>query len=390
MNTERKLVTVRKIDSIEQITRKDGQTPKCEIAVLGGWKAMVMKDDNFKPGELVVFAETDSVFPVEARWSFLEKCNYTIKTRKHNNMMNSFGEPIMSQGLVLKLDVLGSGNWAEGDDVTEKLGVTHAPEAEDPEDQFSNNAEFETSSKPRLKWVPGYNKLMRYQWFRKLSLPRKPDKGFPKEVSKTDEERVQNLPTIMQSDTTWTLTEKVDGTSSTFMLKRTGASLFARLFLGAKKFEFIVCTRNHPVGSNGGGVQWVMAKKYKVREAMEKLIGNNKWICLQGESAGPKIQKNPLALKENVLYIFNFITPTGRLKSVDGKSLLEPYGINWVPILETGVNLKDKTAADLLNMANGMSAINPERRREGIVFRAENPNCNLSFKAVSPIYEDSH
>ena len=37
-------------------------------------------------------------------------------------------------------------------------------------------------------------------------------------------------------------------------------------------------------------------------------------------------------------------------------------------------------------MADGKSFLNYERLREGIVFRSENPDTDLSFKAVSPEY----
>lgn len=379
MNENRKLASVRKIDRIEQITRKDGQTPKCELAVIGGWKAMVSKSDNFKEGDLVIFAEPDSVFPEKPEWEFLKGCQYTIKPRKYNNMTNSAGESVISQGLVLKLSVLPSGFvYNEGNDVTSALGITHRPEAD-----VERSDEFTGKSVRKLTWVPFYDKMMRFKWFRKLSLPEKTKGGFPSEVSKTDEERIQNCARITDAETLWTATEKVDGQSGTFLLKKVG-----RTFFGKPKYEFIMCSRNHRVGKDSGTSYAAMAAKYNIEEALKKIIGSNQWVCIQGECAGPGIQKNRQGLSENHLFCFNLIYPTGRMDTVTAKNIAESVGLEWVPVLETGINLKGIDPESLLKAANGKSALNKDRMREGIVFRGE--TLNLSFKAVSPEYLVAH
>lgn len=382
MNPNRILVSIRKVDGIEPLTVKNGEPARTEIVRIGGWKATATVGE-FHTGDLVVFAETDSVFPVEERWSFLERCHYRIKTQKYNNLRDQYGNPVISQGLVLPLSILPDSTLiSEGQDVTKILGVTHAPEQD--EDEFEANAEFgNTKVTPKFKWLPKdiYNYLMKYQWFRTISLPKKEYKGFPKEVSKTDEERIQNCGDIVNKDTTWTATEKVDGMSSTYLLKRKGG----------KKFEFIVCSRNNRLTKPDGSAQWAMAKKYNIEAGLKRLFSTNafsdcQWIAIQGECAGPKIQKNPQGLSENRLFVFNLISPYGRTKSSIAKSIMEEIGLEWVPILETGLDLHGKTEADLLEMANGKSALNPDKMREGIVFRAENPDMDLSFKAVSPEY----
>lgn len=378
MNPNRVLVSIRKVDAIEPLTVKNGEPARTEIVRIGGWKATATVGE-FHAGDLVVFAETDSVFPVDERWSFLERCHYRIKTQKYNNLRDQYGNPVISQGLVLPLSVLPDSTLiSEGQDVTKVLGVTHAPEQD--EDEFEANAEFgNTKVKPKFKWLPKglYNHLMKYQWFRTISLPKKEYKGFPKEVSKTDEERIQNCGDIVNKNTTWTATEKVDGMSSTYLLKRKGG----------KKFEFIVCSRNNRLTKPDGSAQWAMAKKYNIEAGLKKIITKDcDWIAIQGECAGPKIQKNPQGLSENRLFVFNLISPYRRVKSSIAKSIIEDIGLEWVPILETGLDLRGKTEADLLEMANGRSALNPDKMREGIVFRAENPDVDLSFKAVSPEY----
>ena len=58
---------------------------------------------------------------------------------------------------------------------------------------------------------------------------------WPDWVIKTDEERVQNLPQLFPPDNTeWFVTEKIDGTSTTFTMKRAKRN----------KYDFYVCSRN--------------------------------------------------------------------------------------------------------------------------------------------------
>lgn len=389
MNENRVLVSIKKIDKIEPLTLKSGETARSVLAFIGGWKATVGANE-FKVGDLVVFAEPDSIFPVEEQWAFLERHKYRIKTQKYGNLIRPNGESVVSQGLILSMNVLPAGNtYKEGDDVTKVLGVTHAPESDD--DEFADNAEFGKDKAKVVrfkKWMPAkmFNALMRHEWFRKMAIPPKEPKGFVREVSKTDEERIQNCGNIVNADTLWTLTEKVDGTSSTFRLKRKQAGFLAKLF-GKDAFDFAVCTRNNRLNTpNDTSVQWVMVKKYKIYDALKKIIGNNDWVAIQGEAAGPKIQKNRQGLKVNRLFVFNLIYPNGRVKSVEAAEIIKSVGLEWVPIIATGVDLHGKTEEDLLNMANGKSALNPDKMREGIVFRAENPDMDLSFKAVSPDY----
>ena len=390
MNENRILVSVKKIDKIEPLTLKNGETARSVLAFIGGWKATVGATE-FNVGDSVVFAEPDSVFPVEERWYFLERHKYRIKTQKYGNLIRPNGESVVSQGLILPMSVLPekNGGYEIGEDVTKILGVTHAPEAD--EDEYADNAEFgkEKAKVVRFKsWMPAkvFNALMRHEWFRKMAIPPKEPKGFVREVSKTDEERIQNCGQIVNADTLWTATEKVDGTSSTYRLKRKPTSFINRLF-GKDSYDFAVCTRNNRLNTpNDTSVQWVMAKKYKIYDGLKKIIGKNDWVAIQGECAGPKIQKNPQGLKVNRLFVFNLYYPNGRVKSVEARELIKSIGLEWVPIIATGLDLHGKTEEDLLNMANGKSALNPDKLREGIVFRAENPDMDLSFKAVSPEY----
>ena len=99
------------------------------------------------------------------------------------------------------------------------------------------------------------------------------------------------------------VSEKLDGTSSTYTLRKKGKN----------KFEFLVCSRNVVQATPDRkcfyetNVYWEMAKKYNIEEALKSLIGDNEWITLQGETIGPDIQKNKYELKERELRCFNLI-----------------------------------------------------------------------------------
>ena len=80
-------------------------------------------------------------------------------------------------------------------------------------------------------------RLCSTKWFYNIMLKffEKPDKKrqFPKFISKTDEERIQNIPNVLNIKTPMVVTEKIDGTSTTIAVKRK--------FLG---YEVYVCSRN--------------------------------------------------------------------------------------------------------------------------------------------------
>ena len=105
-----------------------------------------------------------------------------------------------------------------------------------------------------------------------------------------------------------------------------------------------------------------------------------KYVCIQGESVG-NVQGNPLKLKEDNLYVFNFIrSDCGRIDSRDGKRIVESWGMKWVPILDTEFKMPEDME-EFKVMADGKSVVNPSVIREGFVLR--DPTCDLSFKNVS-------
>ena len=58
----RKLATVRRVDDLQPIEGAD----KIELAVVDGWKCVIKKDE-FKVGDLVVYCEVNSFLPIRKR-----------------------------------------------------------------------------------------------------------------------------------------------------------------------------------------------------------------------------------------------------------------------------------------------------------------------------------
>lgn len=363
----RKLATIRKITKIEPILGKD----RVEMAYIDGWTAMVSKADNFQPGDMVVFCEEDSVFPHDEQWEFLKKYNYRIKIQRFK-AENGY---IYSQGLVLPLSVLSDVKKVKlGDDVTETLHIT----------QYEPDMDIERDTKKGNKF------LMKFKWYRKLMKRKNKGSGkFPSEVSKTDEERIQNYISDgfdcyvdennvlrIRDDDEYIATEKVDGQSCTFLLRKKKFLLFFN------RYEYLVCSRNL-VNKDPNSSYNIVSKKYNIEKVLKSLINkkNLDWVCIQGECIGPNIQQNKYHANNYQLYVFNLIdNKHGRWDIYSMRNIIEENNINCVPIVDC-FSLKGKSVEDILDISNGKSWLY-DTLREGIVFRSL--DGKKSFKAVSP------
>lgn len=351
----RKLASVRKISEIKPIPNADA----IETALVDGWECVVKKSENFKAGDLVVYVEVDSVMPERPEFEFLRDRKFRVRTIKLRKQI--------SQGLVLPLSILPDKKWKEGDDVTDILGVTKY----DPELEEENKLIKEQKNKfknPIIKY------MFRYAWFRRVFLGKKQEKGFPGWVVKTDETRIQNLVKMFETErdagTLFTGTEKVDGTSSTYTLRR----------IGKNKFEFVVCSRNFRLEEDNSNY-WKVARKYNIKSALKEIIGDNQYVTLQGEILGPGIQSNKYHFLEPEFRAFNLIYPNRNVPTEEFTETLKKYGIKSVPIVVQSYKLPE-TIHDIVEYSKGTSVLCNKSKREGIVFR--NYEKGISFKAINP------
>ena len=360
----RKLASIQKIVNIRPIDGADA----IEIATVEGWDVVVAKKDNFKIGDNVIYIETDSIMPEKPEYEFLRQRKFRVRAIKLRGQI--------SMGLVLPLSVLPKKTKTrEGDDVTDILGVVKY----DPQALIEERLAAEQAAREKSK-IKTF--LSRYSWFRRLFAKNKRG-GFPKFISKTDEERIQNIPEILVNEkgTRFEATEKLDGQSGTWFLVR-HKSLFGT------KYSFGVCSRRILLNRPDNSSYWQMAKKYNIEKVLKNLIGDYNFIAIQGEICGPSIQGNKYGLKENDMWAFNLIYPDGKVEGVVAKGILFTQGIKFVPFLTTFFYLPE-TVNDLLDLANGETVLNSSGvLREGIVFR--NYKKNISFKAVSPKFLLEH
>ena len=387
INDKRALAYVVTIDEIKPIEGYD----RVEYARTNGWWVIISKSDNLQVGDKCVYFEVDSKVNAEdKRFAFLEKRNYKIKTQKMCK--------VISQGLLMPLTLFPElGNADINTDVTDKLKVTYAVEEDnarkgkvDPDAKYRSMAARHQKifKKPWVRW------MMRRKWGRKIMFfffGKKKDKplAFPTHfpfVHKTDEERCENIPWVLGYERPLIVTEKLDGTSSTYILERKGK----------RKFEFYVLSRNVRQKTpdqecyHDKNIYWDMAIKYDIEKHLKDyLIANPDltYVCIQGESVG-SVQGNPLKLKEDDLYVFNFIrSDVGRIPSTDGRVIVEQWGMKWVPILDTNYMMPNDME-EFKQYATAKSVVSPNVLREGVVLR--DPTNDFSFKNVSREYLLKH
>ena len=388
INDKRALAYTVIVDEIREIPGYD----RVEHARVGGWWIIVAKVDNIKPGDMCIYFEVDSKVPAtDERFAFLEKRNYKVKTLKMCK--------VFSQGLLMPIALFPEIKTTEvHTDVTDQLGIKYAVDEDNERKAAKINKDKKYQSMAarhaKLFKKPFFRWMMRREWGRKLLFAffgKKKDnpRGWPTHfphIHKTDEERCENLPWVLGYERPLIVTEKLDGTSTTFILERKGRN----------KYEFYVLSRNVRQADekqecyHDHNIYWDMAFKYDVENKLREYLECNPhitYVCIQGESVG-SVQGNPLKLKEDDFYAFNFIDSVhGRWASDDGKIVAKTMGIKWVPILDTNF-MMPTDMEEFKQMATAPSAINPNVMREGIVLR--DPTNDFSFKNVSREYLMKH
>ena len=184
-----------------------------------GWWCVAPKD--IKVGDLVVYFEIDSKVPADdARFAFMEKRKYIVKTQKMCK--------VTSQSLALPISEFQElKDCKEGDFVTDKLHVEkYDPDAINECSVKSKVSDFQRAvdCHPKFFKNPIVKYLMKYKparWiFAKLFVLKKDkDKNkWPEWLPKTGSERIQNLPHLFGCKDKYIITEKVDGCSTSFIL----------------------------------------------------------------------------------------------------------------------------------------------------------------------------
>jgi len=321
----RTLASIQKINKLEPIA----DAALIEKAAVLGW-SVVVKKSEFKVGNLCVYIEIDSILPPKPEFSFLEKNKYRIKTVRLRGQV--------SQGICFPLSILPAGNYAIGQDVTEILGVT---KYEPP--------------------IPAH-------------LAGKIIGPFPSFIPKTDEIRIQSCPQILgrHQDKEFYVTEKVDGTSMTVLVKDGSMN---------------VCSRKLRLLKDMNNTLWQVAESLDFEK---KLKDSGQRYALQGELVGEGIQKNVLKIRGQQYFIFNIYDFIAGyyLDYEDVKKLVLSWNLETVPMVNENYRLP-ATIDEIVSFTTRKSVINPESWLEGLVFRPKTETYDedlgrLSFKVVNP------
>jgi RNA ligase (TIGR02306 family) len=337
------------IETIREVL-PHGNADSLEIVKVLGWTCIVLKG-QFQSGQQVVFIEPDAVLPEgRSEWEFMRQRHFRIKTIKLRG--------VISQGLVFDAcqllaekhlslcEQLGVSTLPEGTDVTELLGIT------------------------------------KYQPYIPAQLAGIVKGNFPEFLHKTDEERIQGFPDILERyrGFQFSVSEKLDGTSFTCYLNNG---------------EFGVCSRNLELKEDDSNTYWKIARELDLESKMRGLTCRSDYpllnFALQGELIGQGIQKNKYLLPNVQLKLFNIFNIDTR-KYLDQDEFVRKagfLGLDTVPILwDIPLN---HTVDQLVELVKGQSKLNPKLPREGFVFRPEHETYDadlgrLSFKVLNPIY----
>lgn len=394
----RELAYLVKVDSIAPMN-----ADRLECVNVGGWHVVAGKGE-FHEGDVAIYVEIDAQCPIDKTpWSNME-----FLVSKHGKIKSQKIRGVVSQGLLVSVTNFG---WSmdgaaaiesdgtrhnlndESRFLTEKLGITYAT----IEDQYRKGSD---NVNKYAKMAQRNPELAKTWWWRKLYKSeigkrvlwglfskRNVNKSWPDWVKKTDEERIQNIPWILSDDSTWIATEKIDGTSTTFSMKKV-----KKLF--KTRYEYYVCSRNVNFSNSSdkcfynSNVYLEMSKKYNIENVLKNFLDEHPectWVTIQGETYGEGIQKRTYSIKGHDFVGFNLIDDVnGRWNSEKAAAQLAPYGINWVPILgEIKLDQFHGSVDEILAYATGVSVIDG-LPREGIVFR--DIDGVKSFKAVSNEY----
>lgn len=406
---QRKLVTIRTIDAINPIPDADA----IEVATLGGWNVVVKKNE-FKAGDNVVYFEIDSFLPDgNPAWQFLvDKSSRTFEGVVGHRLRTVKLRGQVSQGLILPILAFAGREvildeheydfadvtWNDGEDVTDMLGIK--------------------------KWEQPLP----------AELAGQAEGLFPSFIRRTDQERCQNLvreifqyedqkvlvegldpqlvidgkisgmPVIVEDgqvfairrgkadrDARYEVTMKMDGSSMTVFARRGPADDVGQIESG-------VCSRNLQLKINEANAENTfikLAMQSGLLGVLEDLARDGRELAVQGELMGPGIQGNREQFKDFQLFIFDvqdistqtYLTPQQRLELMtelynDG---VNPHMVKHAPVLHRNSTLEGlgiTNVKELLVFAEGPSIHHPIR--EGLVFKRV--DGGFSFKAISNLF----
>ena len=350
----RKMATIQTIRDITAIEGADAIV----LAHVNGWSAVVKKD-QFQVGEMVVFCEIDSWVPHEIA-PFLsngkEPREYLGVKGERLRSVKLRGQ--LSQGLILPMSVIPENPfvrenfWNEFDDISDLLGI------------------------------------MKYEPPVPVQLAGQVKGNFPSLVSKTDEERIQNILGLEKYlDEVFVETEKLHGTSVSFVLNENG--------------EMEVCSRNLSLKEDENNLYWKLAKKNDTLTMLNAVKNHYEaegttvvTVAIQGEGVGQGVQKGwEYGIQVPEFFMFTIQVNGVRISECDFQMFVAMFGGRGVKVVPHvshntlhgivgNCETTEEIRSNLLQYVEGKSAIDGKTIREGSVFRCLT-DSSFSFKVVS-------
>lgn len=376
----RELCYLARVDDIKPIEGRD----RVECAVVGGWTLMVRKDD-FKPGDIGIYFEVDSRTPETPPFEFLASKKYKIKVQKYKTPSGQF----WSQGLLMhpkdfnwtvQLDGTIKDNKGKIHNVndesrflTKQLGVIYADDEDNERKGVKeNNTATILRHKKLLKKFP-FRQLMCYSWTRSILLSllgRKKKKkcGWPSHIAaKTDVERLQNAMFILQDKSPYVATEKVDG-----------ASFSAMAEIGKfGKITYYCCSRNVVFKDPNQkcfydkNVYFEMFEEYHLKDILTKLLKdyNLQNVAIQSELFGDGIQKRDYSMKNghHEIRVFHIVSSGVKFPMDKVVEICDKYGLPHVPVVNDNYIFPD-TIEEVQEYVEGAPSLIDGLPKEGIVF----------------------
>ena len=424
------LAYIVKIKDIREIPGAD----RIELATVMDY-TVVVKKGEYKPGDLGLYIEVDSLLPdgltdeLRAKYTdikegremadatkeeietalktiqesskypyfeFLRDRKFKIKSMK----LGKFG--VISQGILFKPSELGITDAKVGKDYTLQFGITEIVQDEE---------EAGLTGKKDNWFV---RKLMRYSWYRNWRKRHNVSETWdPTNPGKSDEENVQKVYTEMfkrYKDKKWVKTEKLEGQNITVFSEKVKPNLFDRIFhRNAESKRIGVCSRTRELNKNGNGKAfWDTVLRLKLDEKIKNIPGE--WFC-RGEHVGPGIQNNIYRLPRTDIVFFDFYRKVyfeddinkkisfkwEKLNFEDSVRFAEQWELKFVPVLDDDYELPEGRVNDkgvfvsgadvMLQESDGNTVFgnNLNHKREGFVLRLRD-DYNVSFKVKNPNY----
>lgn len=347
------LATVQKIIKLTPIVGAD----MIETAQVLGWE-IVVKKGEYKEGDLCTYIQIDTVVPDLPEYEFLRERKFRVRTIKLRKQI--------SQGLIVPLP---SGKWKEGEDITEVLGVK---KYEKPD---NNPERYEKPRMPKV-WYKKWIYIFKYNFLYKLfpTLQKSSRSRFPNNlVSKTDEERIQNIPKALEQyrGKEFVVSYKLDGSSITIIHSKV---------LGKSKFR--ICSRNFELHNKKNDWYKVFVETDFQKHILKlvETFGTDD-IIVQGEAIG-KFNGNHHNLQKDEIRLFNIYVKGKRMNQKQFIKVCLELNIPHCPLYKF-IEL-DHTLPEILKESEIKDILNPSVEVEGLVWRCIDDN--FSFKVINNNY----